>query len=446
MSSYSGEIQYGKYGFHYSFTEETCRLEISSNEYEPVKQWITKNQNEWVKLHSFDLPEIIMKIGQERPSGRRGTYTYEVDDCFVMWNFKGSHKDEIHRITYYSDVLDYFYRPKKRMLNISKELKNYSNLERKYCPKIKTHDFMLGGKKLKLLFHEVVKHKPYEAMDIEIHNVLTVESEEALTYDEVVKVNIIIKRFLSFVSNSRNTSINRVEVNIDSYWECSTDYIYGHYVINNPKKHILTGIILDYDSISSKISNLLELIYKDDICFISLFQYEDSEISTVDIMNICATFECQFKITYPDYKNTNLERAKAEIADSIKQIVDNRRSDGKNVDKYEEIKHFVKLYNDTLLHRLEHAFADFRKFITKYAVNPDLYLVENYDDIPKLIKDARNKLDHGSKKNEVYTKELVSTITVRIVVYFMILKSAGLRGKSLAKCMNNFFAIPVIVK
>lgn len=445
MGSYSGEIQYNKCKFHYSFTEETCRLEISSDEYEPIKQWVAENRNKWVKLHSFDFPEIIMKVGQEKPSYRRGTYVYEIDNCFVMWNFKGDHKDEIHRIAYYSDALDYFYRPKKRMLNISKELGNYPNLEEKYYPRMKTHDFVLGSKKLKLSFREVVKHNPYEARDIEIRNVLVLESEDALTYDEVVKINVVVKRFLSFVSNNRSISISKIEINVDSYWGCSTDYVYGHYVISNPKKHLLRGVALDYDSISSKIGDILDLVYKDNICFISLFQYEDGEISTVDIMNICAAFEWQFKITYPKYKNKEFEGARNEIVNGIKQIIDTKRIGGEDVSDYKAIMHSVELYNDTLLHRLEYAFADFKEFVAEYTDNPALYLGNDYDAIPKLIKNARNKLDHGSKKNEVYANELMSTITVRIVVYFMILKSAGLRGKKIAKCMNNFFSIPLIV-
>ena len=101
-------------------------------------------------------------------------------------------------------------------------------------------------------------------------------------------------------------------------------------------------------------------------------------------------------------------------------------------------------YKDTLVHKLEYAFADFKKFVNKYANGLDLYLVENYDDIPRLIKNARNKLDHGNKKNAIQADELMATVTVRTIVYFMILKGVGLQGNKLARCMNNMFFIPLV--
>lgn len=446
MSSYSGEIKHGTYKFHYSLFEEKHELEISGAEYEDVKQWYIKNRNRWIKLSSFDSPEIIIKISQEEPSWRRGIFVYKIDDCFVMWNIKDGCKDEIHRIAYYSDVLDCFYRPKNRMSNISKELRAYSELRGRCLPGIKTHRFVLDTKELRLIFRETVRHNPYEVRDIEIHNALIIESEEALTYDEIVNINTIVKRFLSFVSNSRNISISKIEINNDSYWRCSTSYAYGHYVTNSPKKHTPVRLALDYVNISSKIGDILELIYKNDICFISLFQYESGKIGTVDIMNICAAFEYQFKIAYPNYKNTKFEHAKTEVVNNIKGLINNKKAQNKNVDEYKEIMQFVKVYNDTLLHRLEYAFAGFKKFISKYTDTPELYLGEDYNAIPKRIKNARNALDHGSKKNEVFAGELISTVLVRIVTYFMILKSAGLTGKKLARCMNNLFPIPLVVK
>lgn len=444
MSDYFGEIQYKEHEFHYSFSERTCQLEITGKK-DKIHEWRSKHEGGWLKLTNCNFLELIIRLGIEKYTGSRESCLYEVDDCFVLYNFKDCAKEEIHRISYRSNVLDYFYRPKGRIARVAKKL-NYCSGKKTVCPlRVKRYPFKIGNKDLEIFFDETIELKPYQAKDIEVYNIMYVESKESLTYDEVIEVNTLVKRFLSFVSNMRKISVDYIGINAYKYQERNV-YRCGHYVVNDPKECTLTGIALDYDSISSKIGDILDLVCNDNICFISLFQYEDGKIGTVDIMNVCATFECQFKITYPGYKNKEFEGARNEIVNGIKQIIDTKKIGGEDVSDYEAIMHSVKLYNDTLLHRLEYAFADFKKFVAEYTNNPALYLGNDYDAIPKLIKNARNKLDHGSKKNEVYANELISTVTVRIVIYFMILKSAGLRGKKLAKCMNNFFSIPLIVE
>lgn len=289
MSDYSGKIEYKAKSLRYSFSEEEHQLEITSAEDKIVKQWYNKHQGIWTRLKSFDCPELIIKIGQEIPSYRRGTYTYSIDDCFVFWNF-GDSKNEVHRITYCSDILDSFYRPKNHMLNISRALNAFSSKERKHFPRVRTHSLKFGDKEIRFLFCEMVERRPYEAKDIVIYNILRVESESALTYDEVVRINTIVERFLSFVACSRSININTIRINDYGLLECS-DYACGHCMIGAPSERAIGGVVLDYAHISSKLNEIFELIYNDDICFISLFQYEADKISPVDIMNICAAFE-----------------------------------------------------------------------------------------------------------------------------------------------------------
>lgn len=443
MSNYSGIIKYSGSSFHYSYSEEKHELEITGNKTK-INEWYSENENKWIELKSFDFPKLILKIDREKYTGRRGTYNYSVDDCFVILDFNDGKKDEIHRITYQSEVLDFFYKPKNHLRNVVNGIRSFMGAN--CSSKVKKHTFKLGDKDIDFFFHETVERRPYDAEDIKVHNTLYIQCKESLSYDETIIINTIVKRFLSFVSNNRSANIRKIGINQYNYREKSS-YTYGHYATKDSEKRITyTNETLTYLDIAQNIERLFEAIVKNDICFISLFQYEQGEISTVDIMNICAAFENQFKITYPNYRSKGLEQAKADIVEAITKLITEKKKSGKNIDSYEEILQSVSRYKDTLLHKLEYAFNDFRKFVERYTDSPDFYLGKNYDSIPGVIKTARNKLDHGDKKNEVFTHELYATITVRTVVYYMILRSIGVSGKRLAKCVGKLFNIPLIIE
>ena len=102
--------------------------------------------------------------------------------------------------------------------------------------------------------------------------------------------------------------------------------------------------IITYDLIKDNLSNLLQEIADNNICFRSLFNYESDKINSVDIMNICASFESQFNNTYPNFKNKDFKKVKKEIIEYLKIMPNNY-----NTSELEEMNNIT---NGTILMRV----------------------------------------------------------------------------------------------
>ena len=198
---------------------------------------------------------------------------------------------------------------------------------------------------------------------------------------------------------------------------------------------------MNFDDIKEKISEIFNEIINDNICFVSLFQYEENYISTIDIMNVCAAFESQFDKTYPKYRNKRFHIVKEDLVAELNMFKSNYKKDKKSQIILDEIILSVKNYKDILKSKLEYALEDFEKlYNTKVREHTDIKFdfKDNYKDMPTRIKNARNKLDHGNTKVKISYDVLNDTILLRAITYFMILKKAGLKRINIMKCIRKF--------
>ena len=199
--------------------------------------------------------------------------------------------------------------------------------------------------------------------------------------------------------------------------------------------------ILNYDDIKDNIGNIFQEIIDDKICFVSLFQYDRNYINPIDIMNICAAFEFQFDITYPNYRNRNFKTIKKEMVEQLKLLSDKYKKNEKDFEIYQEILSSTNNYKDILKLKLEYALTEFEKlYKTKIREHIDIKFdfADDYKEMPSRIKNARNSLDHGNNKHIITYKELTDTILLRAITYSMILKVAGVKESNIMKCIRKF--------
>ena len=253
--------------------------------------------------------------------------------------------DEIHKLTFRSEVLDYFYRPQKDYIeNVSKIINSFAKND--YNKKAtKKYEFKYNNKNYILYFGINCYLKVYNNFMFDVFSSLNIECKENITMDEVHELSIIVKKFLSFISNNRKVYIDTILVN--SYFDENIKYKNGEFYLNqSAKEKIEFKSVLNYDDIKENIGNIFDEIINDKICFISLFQYDKDYINTIDIMNICAAFESQFDVTYPKYRDDNFKKIKKEIINHIKLIEEKFSSDIKNKEVYDDILNSVKNYKD----------------------------------------------------------------------------------------------------
>ena len=348
--------------------------------------------------------------------------------------------DEIHKLTFRSEVLDYFYRPQKDYIeNVSKIINSFAKND--YNKKAtKKYEFKYNNKNYILYFGINCYLKVYNNFMFDVFSSLNIECKENITMDEVHELSIIVKKFLSFISNNRKVYIDTILVN--SYFDENIKYKNGEFYLNqSAKEKIEFKSVLNYDDIKENIGNIFDEIINDKICFISLFQYDKDYINTIDIMNICAAFESQFDVTYPKYRDDNFKKIKKEIINHIKLIEEKFSSDIKNKEVYDDILNSVKNYKDILKSKIEYALNDFEKLYNEESgkyMDIKYDFKDDYKEMPNRIKNARNSLDHGNNKTKITYKELTDTILLRAIVYFMILKSAGIDNYNIMNFMRKF--------
>ena len=80
----------------------------------------------------------------------------------------------------------------------------------------------------------------------------------------------------------------------------------------------LKELVIEYDEIKDGLGKLFEMFYRDEICNRSLFICDSQKITYMDIMNICAAFEAQFRESYGNkYKIQKQEDVKNKLVKFI---------------------------------------------------------------------------------------------------------------------------------
>lgn len=437
---YSGKIKLFNKKFDYIIKDFEMTIVDSRGEL-LKKDKIKDIINKWLETEINEERKLIVKLSYKN-----------INDNSIVMNIvayafildlkieREKTKDEIHKLTFRSDVLDFFYRPQKNYIkNVSNIISSFDN-NKMLKGNNKKYEFNFNDKKFVLYFSINSYLTVYNQFMFDVFNSLNIECEDNITIDEVYQISFIVKKFLSFISNSRKVFLDKIIIN--GYFNEQSAYKYGEfYLEQGEKENIKWNNVFKYDNLKEKIGEIFNEIINDNICFVSLFQYEKEYISTIDIMNICAAFESQFDKTYPKYRNKKFNCVKDDILTDLDFFKSTYKRDKKSQEITNEIILAVKNYKDILRSKLEYALIDFEKlYNSKYGENMSIKydFKDNYKEMPIRIKNARNKLDHGNTKVEINYDVLTDTILLRAVTYFMILKKAGIKRADIMKCIRIF--------
>lgn len=399
-----------------------------------VHKEIEKVNNTWIKAET-KYNKLDINISLKRIEDENLIFKI-IAMKSLLKNFSDDSKkiEDVHKLTYRNNVLDFFYRPKENYSEmVSSLIKSFGNNKCEIPSNTETYNIEYKDKKFKLYFGMNCYLKVEKPFMFDTFSSLNIECDENITDDEILEISMIVKKFLSFLSNSRFSYIEKIIIN--DFFVSSQTYSHGEFVLlQTEKRQPNFWHTLIYDDLKSNISEIFEEIIDDKICFSSLFQYDEDFISSIDIMNICASFEKQFEVTYPNYKDDNFNLIKKEI---LKLVKENETTIVKNdnlKDYFDDIYNWIKVYKSNLKSKLEYALEDFEQ----------LYIEENnkerildmkfdfgkeYKGMPSIMKEARNNLDHGNSY-ELKVVNLTDTLLLRAIVYNMILKCAKVDNKN----------------
>lgn len=401
---------------------------------------ISQIANRWIETEINEEKKLVVNLSYK--NAKENAIIMNIDAYFYILDFeyeREKRKDEIHKITYRSDVIDYFFRPNKKYIKlVSNLIQTFDNGKLKKGD-FKKYEFNYNNKKFIMYFGINSYLRTNERFMFDVFSSLNIECDENITFDETYEISMYIKKFLSFISNTRKVYFD--EIMINRYFE-KTNYKHGYFYLNHGnKENINYSNVLNYDDLKNNIEEIMQEIISDNICFTSLFQYDPNYINTIDIMNICAAFECQFERTYPKFKSKKFIDIKNDVLKQLKEFKLDYKKDKVSQEILDEIITSVKNYKDVLKSKLEYALADFEKlYTTKVRKYMDIKFdfKDNYKDMPSRIKTARNQLDHGNTNVKINYDVLTDTILLRAITYFMIFKSAGMNKTNIMKCIKKF--------
>lgn len=434
---------YGK--IEISNEEYSCTLKngemtiIDSREDLLRKNKINEVTGKWIELKK-EYSQLYLKLSFKSFSDN--AVILNVDACYDAFEYDLGREEknkEIHKLTFRSDVLDYFYRPKGKYINaISTLIKGFDKYEENSL-QTKKYKFKFHDKDFNMYFGFNAYLKVDKDFPFDVFNSLNLECAEEITLDDIYDLTFIVRKFLSFISNTRMVKIDKIITNGYFDEENIKKYRHGeYYIFQKNIDNVSRSDVIIYDYLENSIGDIMNEIINNNICFTSLFQYDRDFVSYVDIMNICAAFESQFKVTYPKYRCEKFLKVKKDIISNIKEMKSNY-DDIEELEIYNEIFEGIDNYNDILRHKLEYALSNFEKLYdeSKDPVSIKFDFKDSYKDMPNRIKNARNKLDHGSPYY-FNGEELTDTYLLRAITYFMILKHAGVDNENIMNCIRVF--------
>lgn len=403
------------------------------------KKKISEITGKWIELKK-EYSQLFLKLSFKSFSDN--AVILNVDACYDVFEFDSGHEEkskEIHKLTFRSDVLDFFYRPNGKYINaISTLIKGFDKYEENSM-KTKMYNFKFHEKEFNMYFGFNAYLKVDKVFPFDVFNSLNIECDKEITLDDIYDLSFIVRKFLSFISNTRMVKIDKIITNGYFDEEHTEKYRHGEFYINQKNiENVSCSDVIVYDYLENSIGNIMSEIIDNKICFTSLFQYDRNSVSYVDIMNICAAFESQFDVTYPDYKNDIFKKIKNDVVSNVESMKKNYK-DKEELKIYNEILNGVKVYSDYLRRKIEYALSEFEKLYdeSKDPISIKFDFKDDYKEMPNRIKNARNHLDHGS----VYYfngEELTDTYLLRAITYFMILKHAGVDNKNIMNCIRVF--------
>lgn len=434
MNKFYGKIEL--LGKEYSYVVIGYEMIIIDSKEDILKTHkIAQITNRWLKTKINEGKRLIVKLSYKH-AGENALIMniiaffsiFDMSKFFI--EFKQyeipKRKDEIHKITYVSDVLDYFFRPKGYKDFVSNLIESFHDDVKLKKGNFKHYSFNYNNKNFVMYFGILNEYKRDNRFVFDIHSLLIIECDENIELDEVYKISVYVKTFLAFVSNKRKVYFDEIKIN-RPYG--GNEYKPGYFYLNQGKKENINYChTLEYNDVEDNIQKIMNKIIENDVLFILLFQYDTNYIKTIDIINICAAFECQFKATYSEFKcqyRKIYPEFKCRFFKTCARLNKNKVS---------------------LRQKIEYALADFEKFYQQTStqhVKIEYDFKEDYREMPSRIVYARNMLAHGDKKTDnknfqINDDVLTDTILLRAIIYFMIFKSIDMNPTNIMKCIRKF--------
>lgn len=149
---YSGKINLLGKKYHYiikgyEMTIVNTRIDILRN------HKLSEITNKWIETETNEEKKLVVKLSYK--NARDDAIIMKIDAYFYIIDLEYKRekmKDEIHKITYRSDVLDYFFRPNKKYIKlVSNLIQTFDNGKLKK-ENFKKYEFYYNNKKFIMYF------------------------------------------------------------------------------------------------------------------------------------------------------------------------------------------------------------------------------------------------------------------------------------------------------
>jgi|GEM_PF-5727960 len=417
-----------------------------------LNKWIEVFSDDEFDIHSNSRTKYLMLLSYKN-GFNKGILHLSIIACIDFLERNDSIKTDniVKHISIRSKALDMFYwankKPNENVEILASKFGSKENINKE----IEKHSFKFNDKEVNLYFDLFIAHKHQHsggivAFPFDIFVLLNVECDKGLIPEEVLTLCYHIKAFLSFVSNTRDIMLEEILINSSCYmnWEelnkkGLNNYPSGEmFIAQETNRNDKIIKIIPYDFVKENISSIFDEIVNRKICFISLFQYDENIISSVDIVNICATFENQFRLTFPNFRDASFDKTKHEVLEKIKELENSSCIDSGMLSEFIT---WNSVYKGVLKSKLDYAMDIFEKMFMKYDEYWNFEIErlggQNYKEMTKRIKKARDFLSHGKEPKD--RQALPDTVLLRAIVYMLILRKANVADESIIECIKALF-------
>ena len=436
---YSNIVYIGGKKYTYSLDDDKNKLILVPLS-KPKNEFIISNElrGKWLYLKGDELSNFSVLLGIGHVN--RGNIVFDIK-CLVKYipefNKKTNRPRTFKSIWFSSLAIDYFIGHKNGLLDKSIEIlsdfKNDSDDNNKKLKQTRKHKFIYKGTEYKIYFMTIGRFEFEKRFPFNIFSTLNIETSKNINLNDLYDLINIVKLFLQFISNRRFIDIDEIFLMKENgkFSFSGTVKLDDESNLMEPSK----WNIIPYELIKDNLSSLLQEIANNNICFRSLFNFEKGKINTVDIMNICASFESQFDNTYPNFKNNNFKTIKKDIIKYITEMPNNYNEH--ELDEMSIIINGIKNYSDTLKSKLQFALDEFVKIYEDGGGKVEFDFGKNYINMPDRFKNVRNALDHGNVKYQLSGQNYFDVDLVRAIIYMMILKKIDMPNEKIKVCVRK---------
>lgn len=278
-------------------------------------------------------------------------------------------------------------------------------------------------------------------------------SELCFTIIGIIDINFLtdfivdLKTLISFAFYRQNVEFGDIRICVEygdnNYHDVGSFYIPGLFEKEMEKPEINSFIdygFIPWNIFYNKIGKIVEAIEQNELYVYNLPENKKYQkyISIVSIPKDASAFEFEFYRLYPDYvsvKKNNDAYKKYE-----EEIIKIRDTSEKEVAKICNDQ-LANLFNPSLKERIEYAFDQFEYLLKD--IYEKVFDTCDKKQIAKVIRDARNDVDHGSLKTKIDVNVANAYYCIRILILAMTLKRFGFSDEEIKKSIIMVFEIRI---